>query len=180
MTNLLKMLPHSLKSDPFIVACTEAFEIQMLQLRNEFDNVSNLVDISTTNEQLIDYLAFEKMIEFYFDLTIGEKQEFIRNVKELKVRKGTLHALEKVLEILGFSGVVSEWFEYAGEPGYFSVAVDLSLRGTSAESLALLSRLIDEYKRKSAWLEMLYTFLTTSSEMHIGVCTQISKTIEIY
>lgn len=179
MTNLIKLLPPSLRADSFVIACAEAFEKQLLQLREEFNEVCDLISLTTQNEQLIDLLAYEKYIEFYSELTLEEKRDTVKKALSIHTKKGTKAALEMILEILNLDGLVEEWFQYGGEPGYFKLAIYLEDRGLTAEVLQVLERMINDYKRNSSWLDDIYIFVISGGDLSYSASIQTSETIEI-
>lgn len=181
MTNLLKLMPHSLKMDPFVVAVTEAFELQMQQLRKEFDEVADLVNVTTSNEQLIDFLAFEKHVDFYEGLSIEEKQNVVKNALKIHAKKGTKYALLQIFELLFLKGEIEEWFEYEGDAFYFKASIDVSKTGVDDATVELLERLIMTYKNNRSWLEVLNVYLTSSkNKLVVGTLILTGEEIVVY
>ncbi|WP_197224482.1 phage tail protein I [Lysinibacillus sphaericus] len=181
MTDLTKLLPYSLQNDPFTVALTEAFEIQITQLYEEFRAISNLYLLKDAPSLLVDFLAFEKHVDFYEGLTLEEKKNVVRNALHVHRKKGTKFALLRVFELLNLQGRIEEWFEYEGDPYYFKARIDVSDKGVDDTTIRLLERLIKTYKNNRSWLEVLDIILTSKqNKVHIGTATLTGEEIVVY
>ncbi|WP_336634893.1 phage tail protein I [Lysinibacillus fusiformis] len=181
MTDLTKLLPYSLQNDPFTVALTEAFEIQITQLYEEFRAISNLYLLKDAPSLLVDFLAFEKHVDFYEGLTLEEKKNVVRNALHVHRKKGTKFALLRVFELLNLQGHIEEWFEYGGDPYYFKARIDVSDKGVDDTTIRLLERLIKTYKNNRSWLEVLDIILTSKqNKVYIGTATLTGEEIVVY
>ncbi|QTB12564.1 phage tail protein I [Lysinibacillus sphaericus] len=181
MTDLTKLLPYSLQKDPFTVALTEAFEIQNTQLYDEFRAISNLYLLKDAPGLLVDFLAFEKHVDFYEGLTLEEKKNVVRNALHVHRKKGTKFALLRVFELLNLQGRIEEWFEYGGNPYYFKARIDVSDKGVDDTTIRLLERLIKTYKNNRSWLEVLDIILTSKqNKIYIGTATLTGEEIVVY
>lgn len=181
MTDLTKLLPYSLQNDPFTVALTEAFEIQITQLYEEFRAISNLYLLKDAPSLLVDFLAFEKHVDFYEGLSLEEKKNVVRNALHVHRKKGTKFALLRVFELLNLQGRIEEWFEYGGDPYYFKARIDVSDKGVDDTTIRLLERLIKTYKNNRSWLEVLDIILTSKkNKIHIGTATLTGEEIVVY
>ncbi|MGE6601526.1 phage tail protein I [Lysinibacillus fusiformis] len=181
MTDLTKLLPYSLQNDPFTVALTEAFEIQITQLYEEFRAISNLYLLKDAPSLLVDFLAFEKHVDFYEGLTLEEKKNVVRNALHVHTKKGTKFALLRVFELLNLQGRIEEWFEYGGDPYYFKARIDVSDKGVDDTTIRLLERLIKTYKNNRSWLEVLDIILTSKqNKVYIGTATLTGEEIVVY
>ncbi|WP_036124698.1 phage tail protein I [Lysinibacillus sphaericus] len=181
MTDLTKLLPYSLQNDPFTVALTEAFEIQITQLYDEFRAISNLYLLKDAPSLLVDFLAFEKHVDFYEGLSLEEKKNVVRNALHVHRKKGTKFALLRVFELLNLDGKIEEWYEYDGDPYYFKASIDVSDRGVDDATIQLLERLIKTYKNNRSWLEVLDINLTSrQNNIYVGSATLTAEEIVVY
>lgn len=181
MTDLTKLLPYSLQNDPFTVALTEAFENQITQLYDEFRAISNLYLLKDAPSLLVDFLAFEKHVDFYEGLTLEEKKNVVRNALHVHRKKGTKFALLRVFELLNLDGKIEEWYEYDGDPYYFKASIDVSDRGVDDATIKLLERLIKTYKNNRSWLEVLDINLTSrQNKIYVGSVTLTGEEIVVY
>lgn len=181
MTNLTKLLPYSLRQDEFTVALAEAFEIQMNQLYEELKSLSNLYLLTNAPSLLVDFLAYEKHVDFYEGLTLDEKKAVVRNALQVHRKKGTKFALIKVFELLNLLGRIDEWFNYDGEPFFFKASIDVSEKGIDDTTIRLLDRLIKTYKNNRSWLEVLNIYLTSrKNKLIVGTFMMTGEELTVY
>lgn len=146
------LLPPSLKKDVFLLALAEAIEIEFKQIREEFNKVSNFVNIDDLPEGLLDYLAYQRHVDFYeFDLPIEQKRELIKNSIAWHRKKGTPWAVEKVASIVFPSADVVEWFDYDGKPYTFKVEVEQPF--VASKDIRRLKDVVESTKNKRSHLE---------------------------
>ena len=156
------LLPPSLASDPrFAVLESLTGRISSIDL---LPLLVYLVD--TVNATALPYLAeqFHLLGEgWQFARDDDERRRLLKQSIELHRHKGTRWAVEQVLETLGLSGQISEWFEYGGQPYHFKINVDLSTRGFGEATFDALEALITEYKNVRSHLELLSLSLVNRS-----------------
>ncbi|KYD02627.1 hypothetical protein B4102_0221 [Heyndrickxia sporothermodurans] len=149
---LPNILPSSLKVDPFIVALGEAFEIEMKQAYIEAAKLCNLNDVDNLHENLLDYLAYQKHVDFYDNtLPIETKRKLVRDSTLFHRLKGTPKAVELLIETVFGEGEVLEWFDYGGKPGTFRVVTSNS--EVTHEKAEQFIKALNSVKRESAKLE---------------------------
>lgn len=182
---VVNLLPQSLKSDPFVVALAEAVEKELKEAYREAERLANFMDVDNLPESVLDHLLW------YFHITydegaglantIEEKRRLVKNAIKIHRIKGTKKALEMVLEMLDMRGRITEWFEYGGEPYHFRVELlEITNKGLSDDSLALLDRLIEAYKNKRSWLEAINIFLTGKGKIYLASALQAGEQITVY
>lgn len=146
------LLPESLK-EPFIIAFAEAIEIELKQAYREAEVISNFSEVENLPENLLDYLAYQKHVDFYeFDLPIEQKRKLIKNSSEWHRKKGTPWAVEQVSSIIFEKAIIKEWFEYNGDPFRFLIQLDLDADYIKHDK-SRLRELIDATKNKRSKLE---------------------------
>lgn len=182
MTSVVDLLPQSLKHDDFIVAAAEAFEIEIQALYEEFLLYSLLSRVDNLPEVLVDFLAYEKHVDFYEDLTLQEKRNVVQEALEIHRKKGTKYALLRIFDLLNLRGKITEWFEYDGEAYHFKIDIlEVSEKGISDELLLLLDRLVNTYKNNRSWLEVLTVYLTSiNKNIEVGCALQNGEEITVY
>lgn len=174
-------MPHSLKHDIFVVACAEAFEIQMQELHEKFMELSYQIELITNNETLIDFLAYERHVDFYENLTLEEKRNVVKAAKSVHRKKGTKFALEQIFKLLNLQGRINEWFEYEGDPFHFKAQLNVSNAGVNEETILLLERLVMTYKNNRSVLENLDVFLTSvGNSVFAGAYLMVGEEITVY
>jgi len=116
-----------------------------------------------------------------FAQTERERRDLIRRAIELHRYKGTPWAIEQVLVTLNLQGVVSEWFDYGGQPYRFKVDVDVSGRGLSQIEYQRLEALILQYKNKRSRLDGLSLTLTARSPVPVVAAALLAgEVITVY
>lgn len=151
-SELLKLLPYSLRQDPVLVAIAEAVEIQLNQAYQEAEDIYNLVDIDKMPEALLDLLAYEKHVDFYeVGLPVEQKRELVKASIKWHRKKGTRGAIEDVVSIIYKNAQVFEWFEYGGEEYRFKIEVEEPF--IANEDMKRLKRMVEATKNKRSWLE---------------------------
>lgn len=180
-SDLLKLLPHSLRQDPVLVAIAEAAEIQLKQAYQEAEVISNLVNIDKIPEELLDLLAFEKHVDFYqANLPISQKRNIVKSSISLHRKKGTPAALHLVFDKLALDSKLKEWFQYGGEPFYFKIEVNIKDKSVSEETLSALIRMVNEYKNVRSHLEKIDVFFTSNCKFYLGACSIFGEEISVY
>lgn len=180
-SDLLKLLPHSLRQDPVLEAIAEAAEIQLKQAYQEAEIISNLVNIDTMPGELLDLLAFEKHVDFYqANLPIDQKRNLVKSSISLHRKKGTPAAIQLVFNKLALDSKLKEWFQYGGEPYYFKIEVNIKDKSVSEETLSSLITMINEYKNIRSHLETIDVFFTTNCKTHVGACSIFGEEISVF
>ena len=103
--------------------------------------------------------------------TEAVKRSAIRSAFYVHAHKGTIGALRRVVEPLGYLIEVLEWWETKpeGVPGTFALKVGVLDTGITEESYLELERLIDDAKPVSRHLTGLAISLETQGAINIGV-----------
>ncbi|WP_432702483.1 phage tail protein I [Lysinibacillus sphaericus] len=180
-SDVLKLLPHSLRQDPVFIAIAEAIEIQLNQAYREAESISNLVNIDAIPGELLDLLAFEKHVDFYqSNLPIEQKRNLVKSSISLHRKKGTPAAIQEVFKKLALDSKLKEWFQYGGEPYYFKIEVNIKDKSVSEETFSSLITMINEYKNTRSHLEKIDVFFTTSCQTYIGACSIFGEEISVY
>ena len=115
-----------------------------------------------------------------FARTEAEQRQLLKRAIELHRYKGTPWAIQQVLDTLQLSGKVSEWFDYGGQPYHFKISVDVTSRGIDANTLSMLTALVNEYKNVRSHLELVSLSQSSEGAVYYGVAVQLSSIVEIY
>ncbi|QLN50737.1 phage tail protein I [Klebsiella grimontii] len=81
-----------------------------------------------------------------------EKRQEISDAFWIHQRKGTISAIRFVIEKMGYSISIDEWWQVADPAGTFRLEVDINDIGLTPSMLSDLNRLIDETKPVSRHL----------------------------
>jgi len=185
--NLLDILPASIREDPQVQAMAAAItpELQAVSANIAqcilIPRVIKLQDPDYPLEfpdEVLDVLAWGIHVDFYEpDLAIEQKRELIRNSGAWHRRKGTKWAVEQVVSIVFPTAVVTEWFEYGGEPFHFRLETDQTLAGDV--DLDRLVRMINATKNTRSHLENVTIKRTIANEQFYGAAISCWNTTTI-
>ncbi|VVN89396.1 hypothetical protein PS706_01780 [Pseudomonas fluorescens] len=110
------------------------------------------------------------------------KRSAIRSAFYVHAYKGTIGALRRVVEPLGYLIEVLEWWQTSpkGIPGTFALKVGVLDTGITEEMYLELERLIDDAKPVSRPLTGLAISLEAQGAIHIGVALYEGDVIDVY
>lgn len=114
--------------------------------------------------------------------TEAVKRSAIRSAFYVHAHKGTIGALRRVVEPLGYLIEVLEWWEMKpkGIPGTFALKVGVLDTGITEEAYLELERLIDDAKPVSRHMTGLAISLETQGAINIGVAVYEGDVIDVY
>ena len=110
------------------------------------------------------------------------KRSAIRSAFYVHAHKGTIGALRRVVEPLGYLIEVMEWWQTIpkGVPGTFALKVGVLDTGITEEMYQELTWLIDDAKPVSRHLTGLAISLETQGALNIGVAAYEGDVIDVY
>ncbi|UVM57170.1 phage tail protein I [Pseudomonas sp. B21-012] len=110
------------------------------------------------------------------------KRSVIRSAFYVHAHKGTIGALRRVVEPLGYLIEVQEWWQTVpqGVPGTFALQVGVLENGISEAMYLELTRLIDDAKPVSRHLTGLAITLASSGYLCLGISLSEGDEIDIY
>jgi phage tail P2-like protein len=133
--------------------------------------------------EMLPYLAWAFSVDRW-DSKWSEftKRAAIRSSYYIHSRKGTIGALRRVVEPLGYLIEVIQWFQTIpdGIPGTFALKVGVLDTGITEEMYQELERLIDDAKPVSRHLTGLAISLETTGNFYIGACLYEGDEISVY
>ena len=94
--------------------------------------------------------------------------------------KGTVAALRRVVEGMGYSMTLSEWWEVADPAGTFRLAVDVNDIGITESLLNELDRLISDTKPVSRHISKFSLSTRTAGIAHIGSALVSADIVTVY
>jgi len=133
--------------------------------------------------QLLPYLAWAFSVDRWDSKwTEATKRAAIRSAYYIHSRKGTLGALRRVVEPLGYLIEVVEWFNTVpeGVPGTFALKVGVLDTGITDEMYQELTFLIDDAKPRSRHLIGLAISLETTGRMYLSASVSEGDEIDVY
>jgi len=133
--------------------------------------------------QLLPYLAWAFSVDRW-DSTWSEatKRQVIKGSYFIHSRKGTIGALRRVVEPLGYLIEIVEWFNTVpeGVPGTFALKVGVLDTGITEEMYQELERLIDDAKPVTRHLTGLAISLESNGNLDISVALYEGDEIDVY
>lgn len=185
-SGLRQLIPGSIAEDPQVEAATLALDDQLADINTHLIQTIILPRIDELSEMVLDLLLWEFHITLDegagLAVSVEEKRDLVKGAVEIHRLKGTKAALLRIFEMLSMRGVISEWYEYGGEPYKFKVEIlELSERGLDEQTYVLLERLIDEYKNVRSWLDELNVYLTVRGVVPIvAMASLFGEEITVY
>lgn len=138
---------------------------------------------STCPLPMLPYLAWSFSVDRWnSDWSEATKRAAIRSAYYIHSRKGTIGALRRVVEPLGYLIEVIEWYETAPEgiPGTFALKVGVLETGITDEMYQELTFLIDDAKPRSRHLTGLQISLETTGQVHLSAALYDGDEISVY
>jgi phage tail P2-like protein len=132
---------------------------------------------------LLPYLAWAFSVDRWDSKwTEATKRAAIQAAYYIHSRKGTIGALRRVVEPLGYLIEVVEWFETIpeGVPGTFALKVGVLDTGITDEMYQELTFLIDDAKPRSRHLVGLAISLETTGPLYMGAAIYEGDEITVY
>ncbi|HCR3029601.1 TPA: phage tail protein I [Escherichia coli] len=108
------------------------------------------------------------------------KRDVIRNAWFIHAHKGTIGAVRRVVEPLGYLINVSEWWETSDPPGTFRLDIGVLETGITEEMYYEMERLIADAKPASRQLIGLNIIQDVPGSLYVGALTYDGDIITIY
>lgn len=183
-TPIADLLPNNLLEDPDIKVATKAMDLSFAEINDLSAQLLIWTNLGKQSDEVLNYLLLQSRIAGdegkYLAETRKEKINLIRNSSYIHMIKGTPYSIEYVLQLLNMNGKISEWFEYSGDPGYFKIDIQVTTRGLTEKNTQMLERLVNAYKRKSAWIEVINFHLTSNVKEHLASAMHYGEEITVY
>ncbi|PSN08525.1 phage tail protein I [Siccibacter turicensis] len=136
---------------------------------------------ATCPAPLLPYLAWALSVDRWdFNWPDATKRSVIASSFYVHQHKGTISALRRVVEPLGYLIEVREWWQLNEEPGTFRLVVGVLDTGITDEMYQELERLIEDAKPASRHLTGLAISLSVSGELYVGANSYSGDTLTVY
>ncbi len=133
--------------------------------------------------ELLPYLAWAFSVDRWSQSwPESAKRNSIKAAYFIHSRKGTIGALRRVVEPLGYLIEVMEWWQTMpeGVPGTFALKVGVLETGITEEMYQELTWLIDDAKPLTRHLTGLAISLETTGSFYIGACVNEGDELSVY
>ncbi|PRD15327.1 phage tail protein I, partial [Pantoea coffeiphila] len=131
--------------------------------------------------KFLPYLAWAFSVDRW-DETWPEaaKRQAVIDAFWIHQRKGTVAAVKRVIESLGYSMTIAEWWEVADPAGTFRLTVDLNDIGITEAMITELERVIGDAKPVSRHLAQLTLSASSSGHAWNGAAVIDGEIIHVY
>ncbi|EOA1824462.1 phage tail protein I [Raoultella planticola] len=131
--------------------------------------------------KFLPYLAWAFSVDSWDESwSDAEKRSVISEAFWLHQRKGTVAAIRRVIEKMGYSMSIAEWWEVADPAGTFRLEVDVNDIGITTRMLDELTRLIDDAKPVSRHMAQMNIAVKVRGDIHTGAALCCGEIISIY
>ncbi|HBW8336430.1 TPA: phage tail protein I [Klebsiella pneumoniae] len=109
-----------------------------------------------------------------------EKRQAVSDAFWIHQRKGTVAAVRRVIETLGYSMTLQEWWEVADPAGTFRLEIDLNDIGITETMIKELERIIGDAKPVSRHISQLTLSVSTNGTTSVGAAVMDGEVITVY
>ena len=131
--------------------------------------------------KFLPYLAWAFSVDRWDDVwTEAERRQVIADAFWMHQRKGTIAAVRRVIEDMGFSMTLAEWWQVNDLAGTFRLEINVNDVGLSSKYLDELNRLISVTKPVSRHISQLTIATHVTGLIHAGAALYGGDIISIY
>lgn len=131
--------------------------------------------------KFLPYLAWAFSVDSWDeDWSEEEKRSVIGEAFWLHQRKGTVAAIRRVIERMGYSFSIEEWWNLADPAGTFRLEVDVNDIGITSRILDELTRLINDAKPVSRHMAQFNISTKVQGNIHVGSTLCSGDIISVY
>ncbi|HBU8936576.1 TPA: phage tail protein I [Klebsiella pneumoniae] len=109
-----------------------------------------------------------------------EKRQAVSEAFWIHQRKGTVAAVRRVIENLGYSMTLQEWWEVADPAGTFRLEIDLNEMGITESMIKELERIIGDAKPVSRHISQLKLSVSIIGIVNIGAAICDGEVTTVY
>ena len=177
--SLIDILPPNLLADKQIYAAARALDDELQKITTATRNALLLPRLDELSEEVIDLLAWQWHVDFYEpSMSIETKRQLVRESIAWHRIKGTKAAVEKMAQTVFKGGVVTEWFEYGGEPYHFRIDL-LTAPNITQDDTARLLAVVNAAKNVRSVLDELRFRREAQNDMYYASAPTIHTAYEI-
>lgn len=145
--------------------------------------IADLINPERCPEAFLPYLAWSLSVDKWDENWSAEvKRIAIKQSYFIHQHKGTIAAVKRVIEPIGYLIELKEWFNTKpqGKPGSFSLTVEVPESGLTEQTYNELVRLINDVKPVSRHLDTLAIAISPTGILYQQVGQQIGEILTIY
>ena len=162
---VLDLLGPNFRTDPEVQALSHAIKLGVYMLINNAEKAMIYCGVDYLDGSALDLLAAELRTQYYdTSFPVEKKRELVKNTLLWHQRAGTAGAVsDLVKKVYGEDAVISEWFEYSGEPYTFMVSAHDQL---SPESITMFNDILRSAKNVRSRLALVGSNRTMEYHYH--------------
>lgn len=127
------------------------------------------------------YLAWAFSVDRWDEKwTAAEKRKIVKDAFYIHRRKGTVAAIKRVIENMGYTMTIAEWWEVADPAGTFRLTIDVLDVGITEEIVNELERLIGDAKPVSRHIAGLNIKTVTRGKIYSAVASYCGEILTVY
>lgn len=165
--DFLRLLPQFMRDDRNAKAFAYAVQSKLIEVSIAIEHAQLYSRIDSLTDEILDELAWQfNVVEYRNDYDISTKRELVKGCMELHYKRGTVAAVEDVVQKIFGDARVEEWFEYGGAPYHFRIVT--SNTSASDEMIQEVTRLVKETQSIRSYLESVIVEIMQSMNLYIG------------
>ncbi|HBS1877789.1 phage tail protein I [Klebsiella pneumoniae] len=131
--------------------------------------------------KFLPYLAWAFSVDRWEETwTETAKRQAVSDAFWIHQRKGTVAAVKRVIEGLGYSMTIEEWWEIADPAGTFRLEIDLNDIGITESMIYELERIIGDAKPVSRHISQLTLSTSTKGIASVGIAVFDGEMTTVY
>nr|WP_315289854.1 phage tail protein I [Serratia proteamaculans] len=131
--------------------------------------------------KFLPYLAWAFSVDRWDEKwTPAEKRKAVKDAFYIHRRKGTIAAIRRVIEAMGYSMSIAEWWQVADPRGTFRLTIDVNNVGITDEIVRELERLIGDAKPLSRHISGINIQTRTAGVIYSAACGYMGEILTVY
>lgn len=131
--------------------------------------------------KFLPYLAWAFSVDRWDEKwTPAEKRKTVKDAFYIHRRKGTIAAIRRVIEVMGYSMSITEWWQVADPRGTFRLTIDVNDVGITEELVRELERLIGDARPVSRHIAQLSIATKVSGFIYSAVSVHDGDIVTVY
>ncbi|HFZ2129675.1 phage tail protein I [Klebsiella pneumoniae] len=131
--------------------------------------------------KFLPYLAWAFSVDRWEEnWTETAKRQAVSDAFWIHQRKGTVAAVKRVIEGLGYSMTLEEWWKVADPAGTFRLEIDLNEIGITEPMIYELERIIGDAKPVSRHISQMTLGVSSHGAANVGISIFDGEVIDIY
>lgn len=131
--------------------------------------------------KFLPYLAWAFSVDRWDEKwTPAEKRKAVKDAFYIHRRKGTIAAIRRVIEAMGYSMSIAEWWQVADPRGTFRLTIDVNDVGITEEIVRELERLIGDARPVSRHIAQLSIATSASGFIYSAISVHDGDIVTVY